>query len=251
MTLSPGAGATCYFKPEILDEVLQTVDSKVLVAGTLRRDFDGRPREIREIIEFRQIGRPSDSLSVLKLEGAYSDIKGGHSPTLGRDSWRVTRIGSTGTPVSILSICVVDTRLPMRCDAMRAILDAWENGQVTLVTSALTIPEVLWFKCGGARKRIDDSQREGIMNLFSEIRDGDNQLIIVELNRRIAEIARDLYWEHQIHPKDGVHVASALASSCPVLHTHDALLRKSSEKVGGDPPLKITLPEWNKQQELL
>ena len=71
-----GAGTRCFFRPEMLDEVLQTIGAKVLVAGTLRRDFDGRPREIRDIVEFRQIGRSSSFPSVLKLEGAYSDIEG-------------------------------------------------------------------------------------------------------------------------------------------------------------------------------
>ena len=136
-------------------------------------------------------------------------------------------------------------------NAMRAILRAWENGQVTLVTSALTLAEVLWFKCGGRREWIDEPQRGELSNLFSEIRGNDSELIIVELSRRIAEATRELCWSFRIRPKDAVHVASALEANCPVLHTHDAELRKSSEKVGGDPPLKIALPEWSTQEQLL
>ena len=71
-----GTGTVCHFRHEMLNDVIQAIGKKVLVAGKLRRDFDGKPRDIREITEFRQLGRPDDSPSVLSLEGVYSDIEG-------------------------------------------------------------------------------------------------------------------------------------------------------------------------------
>ena len=71
-----GAGTACFFGDELLKEVVGSVGAKVLVAGKIRRDRDGRPREIRGITEFRRLGRPIGSPSVLELEGVYSAMEG-------------------------------------------------------------------------------------------------------------------------------------------------------------------------------
>ena len=136
-------------------------------------------------------------------------------------------------------------------EAMRAILKAWEDGAVNLVTSALTVVELVYFKCDGSLERIGEPERDAIFDLFSEYRKSDGELVLVELNRKVAEGARALTWEHGIHPRDAVHVASALEANCPVLHTHDIGLHSHSEQVGSEPPLKIMFPEWNTQPELL
>ena len=61
------------------------------------------------------------------------------------------------------------------------------------------------------------------------------------LTRRIAEAARDLVWDHGVHPKDSVHVASALAAKVSVPNTFDNPLIGRSGSIG-NPPLIIEEP---------
>ena len=128
---------------------------------------------------------------------------------------------------------------------LRAVLSDWEAGNVTLVTSTLTIAEVLYVPGVQPAVRLDESRREDLIDLFRP--SGDRKLTLVELTRPIAEAARDLCWNNGIRPKDAVHVASALAASCAVLHTHDEDLQKRSRQVGSDPILEISQPAWTWQ----
>ncbi|MDE0047824.1 MAG: PIN domain-containing protein [Chloroflexota bacterium] len=131
---------------------------------------------------------------------------------------------------------------------LRAVLRDWEVGKVTLVTSTLTIAEVLYVPGIQPSVRLDESRRNELMDPFRPT--GDRKLTLVELTRPIAEAARDLCWSRGIRPKDAVHVASALAASCAVLHTHDEGLQKKSRQVGGDPILEITQPAWTWQTDM-
>jgi len=92
---------------------------------------------------------------------------------------------------------------------------------------------------------LDESRREDLIDLFRPT--GQRKLTLVELTRPIAEAARDLCWDRRIRPKDAIHVASAIAARCAVLHTHDETLQKRSRLVGGDPILGITPPAWTWQ----
>lgn len=129
---------------------------------------------------------------------------------------------------------------------MRAVLGDWEAGNVTLVTSTLTITEVLYVRTAQPAVWLDASQRDALIDLFTP--DGYRKLTLVELTRPIAEAARDLCWDHRVRPKDAVHVASAIAAECEVLHTHDRNLQKRSGRVRGDPVLEIAPPSWTWQQ---
>jgi len=131
---------------------------------------------------------------------------------------------------------------------LRAVLKDWEAGKVTLVTSTLTIAEVLYVPGIQPTVRLDESRREDLIDLFRPT--GDRDLTLVELTRPIAEAARDLCWSHGVRPKDAVHVASALAANCGVLHTHDEGLQKRSGQVGRDPILEITQPAWTWQADM-
>ena len=53
------------------------------------------------------------------------------------------------------------------------------------------------------------------------------------LTRQLAEAAWDLVWDHDIDPKDAIHVASALAAKVDVLNTFDGDLIGKSEDVFG------------------
>lgn len=135
-------------------------------------------------------------------------------------------------------------------DQMAALMQDWTEGNIALVTSALTIAEVLWVKCDPdeARVLIDQSQESDLRSLFDP--PPPAQLTIVELSRTTALTARELVWKHNIKPKDAVHVASALEANCPLLQTNDSGLQKFNEKIGGSPRLKIAAPSWQRQTHL-
>ena len=124
-----------------------------------------------------------------------------------------------------------------KCATVLALVD---RGEIEIVTSALTLAEVLMLR--GHPKLLRD-RRVDIAALFNR-----KNIKPMALTRRIAEEARELVWGHGIKPKDAIHVASALASGASVLNTFDGdLISKSGET--GDPPLVIEIPEV-RQMEL-
>ena len=61
------------------------------------------------------------------------------------------------------------------------------------------------------------------------------------LTRRISEVARDLVWDHGVHPRDSVHVASAIAARITTINTFDKGLISKSGLIGS-PPITIEEP---------
>lgn len=104
-----------------------------------------------------------------------------------------------------------------------------------IITSALTIPEVLWIK---GRNRVSADSAVKVEAFFRH-----EWIIIRELDRFIAEDARELVWNHNVKPKDAVHVATALKRDVPIeqLDTFDDPLIRLSGKLG-EPPLIIGKP---------
>ena len=135
-------------------------------------------------------------------------------------------------------------------EELKRIIDTWKSGGITIVTSALTIAEVLYVKsCSDGTKVLIPQERErDIIDLFTEY--PPRNLVLVELDRKIAESARSLVWQHHIHPKDAVHVASALRAHAEIMFTLDKRLCKQSGKVGGTPTLRIEPPQWTMQASM-
>jgi predicted nucleic acid-binding protein len=130
-------------------------------------------------------------------------------------------------------------------DPMELIMEDWGKGLVTIVTSSLTIAEVLYVRCSDQLKRTDRTREKDIEALFNP--PTGSRLLLVELSRLTAFKARDLVWNSGINPKDAIHVASALEADCEILHTTDGPLRTKSGLVGGSPHLRIELPSWTRQ----
>jgi predicted nucleic acid-binding protein len=128
---------------------------------------------------------------------------------------------------------------------MEMIMEDWRSGLVALVTSALTIAEVLYVKCADEKRRADRSREKDIEALFNP--PPGPRFLLVELNRKTALKARDLVWNAGIDPKDAIHVASALEARCEVLYTTEGPLRTKTGLVGGSPNLRIEAPAWTKQ----
>ena len=104
------------------------------------------------------------------------------------------------------------------------MLEEAKAGRILIVTSALTLAEVLALR---GQPKIAAAKREAVVQFFKH-----EYIAVQNLTRKLAEEARELVWDHGIAPKDAVHVATALAGKVSMLHTFDADLIKKSGKVG-------------------
>lgn len=120
-----------------------------------------------------------------------------------------------------------------KVEECRAVIRAAEEGKTILITSALTLTEVLWMR---RRERIPAESAEKVQQFFQH-----EYIVVNDLDRRIAEDAQRLVWHHSIKPKDAVHVATALDAKVARMETFDGDLIKKSGEVG-EPPLEIGRP---------
>lgn len=122
---------------------------------------------------------------------------------------------------------------PDKADECRAVIRAAEEGKTQLVTSALTVAEVLWLR---GEPRIPAESAEKVQRFFEH-----EYIVVNDLDRRLAEHAQRLVWHQDIKPKDAVHVATAIDAGVDRMETFDEGLIKKSGTVG-DPPLEIGRP---------
>lgn len=124
---------------------------------------------------------------------------------------------------------------PDKESACREVLEAANDGKVLLVTSALTIAEVLALK---GQAPIPVEQRKQVEAFFR------NEFIVVQnITRRIAESARSYVWDHSVAPKDALHVATAIDAGLELFNTFDQRLQRKSGQIG-NPGIVIAPPSW-------
>lgn len=139
--------------------------------------------------------------------------------------------------------CVFLALLKNECDKIDeclSVISAAMSGQLLIVTSTLTFVEVIKLKKG--EPKLDREVEEKIRGFFKH-----EWIITRELDRSVAETARELIWDSNLHPKDSVHVATALKSKVDLMDTFDNQLIKLSGTIG-DPPLIIQRPQILNQQ---
>ncbi|MDE3201622.1 MAG: type II toxin-antitoxin system VapC family toxin [Acidobacteriota bacterium] len=125
------------------------------------------------------------------------------------------------------------------CESVLAAADA---GKVQIVTSALTLTEVIKLK---GKPRLTKDKEEAIKAFFE-----NDYIIVRDVDRFIAEKARDLIWSFNgLHPKDAIHVATAVILKINVLDTFDGRLIKLSGKIGA-PKLIIAHPHMLYQPDM-
>ena len=104
-------------------------------------------------------------------------------------------------------------------DKVQSCDDVWEAGErglLMIVTSTLTVAEVIYAK--GASK-LDPIKRPLVNNFFRA-----GHIVQKPLTRSIAELARDVVWDSNVKPKDAVHVATAAYYKIKEFHTFDGPL---------------------------
>lgn len=128
-----------------------------------------------------------------------------------------------------------------RVDSCEAVLEEAEKGKILIVTSALTLSEVLALR-GKNRLPPNPEMKTKVIDFFK------NEYIAVQnVTREIAELSRDLVWDSGIKPKDALHVASAMAAEVTVFETYDGPLRRKGNRVT---KIKFREPPPRKQPNL-
>ena len=84
----------------------------------------------------------------------------------------------------------------------KAVLKQADDGLLTIVTSALTLAEVIKLKKN--RDSIPADDKDKVIEFFQ-----NPYISIRNVDRKIAERARELTWEYSVDPKDAIHVATA------------------------------------------
>ncbi len=97
-------------------------------------------------------------------------------------------------------------------------------GEVVIITSTLTLAEVLWMR---NNPMIAQDKAATVRKFFRH-----SYFRMRNVTRAIAESAQELVWNHSIKPKDAIHVATALDAKVPTLETFDADLLKKSGRIG-------------------
>ncbi len=131
---------------------------------------------------------------------------------------------------------------PDKIGACAPVIEAAEAGELQIVTSALTLTEVIKLK---GHPSLPAEREETIRRFFE-----NPFLVIRNVDRQVAEFARHLIWTHSaLKPKDSIHIATALLSKVPALDTFDGGMITLDGRLG-DPPLRIGPPHMERQGEL-
>lgn len=122
-----------------------------------------------------------------------------------------------------------------KVEKCKATVEKIEAGEIKLVVSSITLIEVIKLKNHNMLPR----EKEETIKAFFQ----NDFIKVVNVDRYVGEIARNLIWEFNVQPKDSIHVATAILHKIPVLNTFDKDLIGLSEQVGGNPKLKICEPD--------
>ncbi|MGI8746699.1 MAG: type II toxin-antitoxin system VapC family toxin [Bryobacteraceae bacterium] len=132
-----------------------------------------------------------------------------------------------------------------RIDVLRAMTDAAERGELKIVSSTLSMAEVV--KLSNLTDIDNESKEQLIVDFF------DNDYIHVRnIDPRISWLARKIIRDHNLKPPDAIHVATAILNHVEVLHTYDdvhltPLSNKIHYKDVWDKSLRIENPKWSWQ----
>jgi predicted nucleic acid-binding protein len=123
--------------------------------------------------------------------------------------------------------------------------DVWavcQKGLLHIVTSTLTTAEVIHKK---GTPKLDPSKRILVSNFFRQ-----DFISQKPLTREIAELARDVVWDSNIHPKDSIHVATCAYYKIRSLHSFDGNLVGKGKIIVNDFEITVSHPKAAAQREI-
>lgn len=124
-----------------------------------------------------------------------------------------------------------------RTEACNNVVKDARDGASIIYTSAITYTECVRIKTekGQSAKKLAKENEKEVHDFFLH-----KWIRVVNCDRIIGEKARMLCWAHAaLHPKDAIHVASAIFAGVDVMHTYDDALLKLSGKIDN---LRIETP---------
>lgn len=123
-------------------------------------------------------------------------------------------------------------KTPGRFEHLAPIVEEAERGGLTIVTSTLSLCEVVSLR--HLSTLVDDEIEDRIRDYFE-----NPYLYLKPVDRFVAERARSIAREYRIKPLDSVHVASAIMLQAPIMHTYDGKLLGLTQRIQG---LRIERP---------
>lgn len=129
-----------------------------------------------------------------------------------------------------------------RVEQPQRILEDAAVGKLEIVTSAWTLAEVI--KTPGEAPLSPEVEQK-IVDFFE-----NEYVLVINLDRKVAEEARQISREHGLKPKDAVHLATAKVARLDLFETWDDEVVKLASRIG-DPPIDIRHPTWQGQPPLI
>ncbi|MEM9997392.1 MAG: type II toxin-antitoxin system VapC family toxin [Bacteroidota bacterium] len=131
-----------------------------------------------------------------------------------------------------------------RVELCQAVIDEAKRGQTRIITSALTLSEVVHIK--GYEKLTQDLEND--LESFFE----HDFVVLVDLNRAISEYARKLMWRHGLRAYDANHLSSAIHADVHFVDAFDDKLLKQDGKFSRSDgtPIRIGYPNLPIQTSL-
>lgn len=119
-------------------------------------------------------------------------------------------------------------------EACQTVLVEADKGEVRIIVSALVLAEVV--RPRGAASPLSRYHRELIRRFFER-----ESIVMRTLDRHIAEKAQELSWEFGLHPRDAIHMATAISTECDYFETTDRHFLSLPARVK-DLPISIRKP---------
>ena len=111
-----------------------------------------------------------------------------------------------------------------QAEACKKIIDDAKEGKTLLYVSPIVQLEVI--RPRGSGSPIPKADKERVQELF------ENDYIKWRMiDRAISTLSQELCWDHDLHPRDALHLACTLDLKCDLLETFDPDLQKWDGKI--------------------
>jgi len=134
-------------------------------------------------------------------------------------------------------------------DDVQHFLDDAESAEVVFIVSSIIPVEVLKMK---GQKPIGQKKQAEIREFFQK-----DYFRWVDLSKKVGEIAQDLIWNHNLWPKDAIHLASAIEFETQsklkldAIHSYDGDFLALNGKLPIKAPVVKPVPAQSVMRKLL